>query len=134
MQQVDRSWTRHIDKMSKLREAIYLRSYANTNPLQAYTNEGYDMFEKMRTTISIDSIKMLLKVQIRRRTPEEIEQIRKAQEEARMKAEAEKLAAQKVAEEAKDLKKVAEFLLQTLQDQFLKMLDKKIFHLGVCLR
>lgn len=103
LQQVDRSWTRHIDKMSKLREAIYLRSYANTNPLQAYTNEGYDMFEKMRTTISIDSIKMLLKVQIRRRTPEEIEQIRKAQEEARMKAEAEKLAAQKVAEEAKRL-------------------------------
>lgn len=46
LQQVDRSWTRHIDKMSKLREAIYLRSYANTNPLQAYTNEGYDMFEK----------------------------------------------------------------------------------------
>ena len=39
LQQVDRSWTRHIDKMSKLREAIYLRSYANTNPSQAYTNE-----------------------------------------------------------------------------------------------
>ena len=37
---IDRRWTKHIDQMSKLRDAIWLRSYAQTDPLQAYTNEG----------------------------------------------------------------------------------------------
>jgi len=87
LQMVDRNWTRHIDTMAKLREAIYLRSYANTNPLQAYTNEGYEKFEKMVETIGADIVKMLLHIQIRRRSPEEIEQIKRAQEEARKRAE-----------------------------------------------
>lgn len=87
LQMVDRNWTKHIDTMAKLREAIYLRSYANTNPLQAYTNEGYDKFEKMIETIGADIVKMLLHVQIRRRTPEEIERIKQMQLEAKKKAE-----------------------------------------------
>ena len=69
LQMVDRNWTKHIDTMAKLREAIYLRSYANTNPLQAYTNEGYEKFEKMIETIGVDIVKMLLHVQIRRFSP-----------------------------------------------------------------
>lgn len=65
LQMVDRNWTKHIDTMSKLREAIYLRSYANTNPLQAYTNEGYEKFEQMVHTIALDIVHMLLHVQVR---------------------------------------------------------------------
>ena len=38
--------------MSKLRDGIHLRSYAQTNPLQAYINEGYDMFEALKSKIS----------------------------------------------------------------------------------
>ena len=49
---VDSNWTQHIDRMSKLREGIHLRSYAQTNPLQAYINEGYDMFEALKSKIS----------------------------------------------------------------------------------
>ena len=51
--------------MSKLRESIYLRSYANSNPLQAYTNEGYDLFNKMALTISDEVVNNLLHVQVR---------------------------------------------------------------------
>ncbi len=87
LQMVDRNWTKHIDTMAKLREAIYLRSYANTNPLQAYTNEGYEKFEKMIETIGVDIVKMLLHVQIRRRTQEELDQIKRAQELAKRQAE-----------------------------------------------
>ena len=61
----DRNWTRHIDAMSKLREAIYLRSYANTDPLQSYTNEGYDMFQKMLNQIAADVTSALFRVQLR---------------------------------------------------------------------
>ena len=62
---IDRLWTKHIDQMSKLREAIWLRSYAQTDPLQAYTNEGFDMFNAMNDNIAIDAVKTLLHVQFR---------------------------------------------------------------------
>ena len=64
---IDRRWTKHIDQMSKLRDAIWLRSYAQTDPLQAYTNEGFDMFEKMNANIATDVVRTLLHVTFRKR-------------------------------------------------------------------
>jgi preprotein translocase subunit SecA len=49
---IDTNWTNHIDQMSRLRDGIGLRSYANTNPLQSYINEGYKMFEDMKMKIA----------------------------------------------------------------------------------
>ena len=34
---IDRYWTEHINTMSHLREGIYLRGYAQEDPLRAYT-------------------------------------------------------------------------------------------------
>ncbi len=62
---IDRRWTKHIDQMSKLRDAIWLRSYAQTDPLQAYTNEGFDMFNKMNENIAVDVVRTLLHVAFR---------------------------------------------------------------------
>ncbi|HOF65205.1 MAG TPA: preprotein translocase subunit SecA [Bacilli bacterium] len=62
---IDRNWTRHIDTMDHLRGSIYLRSYANTNPLQDYVNEGYALFKEMMDTIAIEVVLNLLNVQVR---------------------------------------------------------------------
>ncbi len=59
---IDRRWTKHIDQMSKLRDAIWLRSYAQTDPLQAYTNEGFEMFDRMNASIASDVCRTLLHV------------------------------------------------------------------------
>lgn len=64
---IDRSWMDHIDMMDKLRNGIHLRSYAQNNPLQAYVNEGYQMFEDMMHAIAHDIVMYCLKVQIERR-------------------------------------------------------------------
>ncbi len=61
---VDRNWTTHIDTMDKLREGIHLRSYANTNPLQDYVNEGYKLFGEMNDLIAIEVVLNLLNVQV----------------------------------------------------------------------
>ncbi len=53
---MDRAWQNQIDVMSKLREGIHLRSYAQNNPLQAYIEEGYELFENMMNTISSDVV------------------------------------------------------------------------------
>lgn len=62
---IDRSWTKHIDTMAKLRDSIWLRSYANTDPLQAYTNEGYALFDKMQVTIADEIVFRLLNVRFK---------------------------------------------------------------------
>ncbi len=70
---IDRYWTNHIDSMSKLRDGIHLRSYANTNPLQEYVREGYEMFDEMVNNIADEVTSTLLRaqIQIREEKPEE---------------------------------------------------------------
>ena len=60
----DRAWVNQIDIMAKLREGIHLRSYAQDNPLQAYVNEGYELFENMMNTISRDVVTFCNNVRI----------------------------------------------------------------------
>jgi preprotein translocase subunit SecA len=51
---IDHSWINHIDAMQKLRNGIYLRAYAQKDPLQEYTEEAFYMFEEMTKSISED--------------------------------------------------------------------------------
>ena len=44
---VDEYWMDHIDAMSDLRRGIGLRGYGNVKPIDAYKQEGFDMFEAM---------------------------------------------------------------------------------------
>ena len=62
---VDRNWIQHIDQMDKLRGGIYLRSYAQNNPLQQYVEEGFQMFDDMNHQINREIAFFLLKVRIR---------------------------------------------------------------------
>ena len=68
---IDHNWTKHIDTMAHLREGIGLRSYAQTNPLQDYVNEGYDLFREMNDRIAVDTVYNFINVRIQRREPEQ---------------------------------------------------------------
>lgn len=72
---IDRRWTTHIDQMSKLRDAIWLRSYAQTDPLQAYTNEGFEMFDRMNANIGADVVRTLLHVAFRKQPSQVTQQV-----------------------------------------------------------
>ena len=48
---IDYTWINHIDAMTKLRNGIYLRAYAQKNPLSEYTEEAFYMFEQMKLSI-----------------------------------------------------------------------------------
>ncbi|MCQ2798523.1 MAG: preprotein translocase subunit SecA [Bacilli bacterium] len=67
---IDQNWQGHIDTMSHLRDSISLRSYAQTNPLQDYVNEGYDYFKQMNNKIAHDTALNLCNVRIQRRAPQ----------------------------------------------------------------
>ena len=69
LRNVDSKWMDHIDAMEELRKGIYLRSYAQRDPVVEYRIEGFDMFDEMVAAIREDTVKMLLTVRLR--NPEE---------------------------------------------------------------
>jgi preprotein translocase subunit SecA len=69
LQSIDNRWLDHLEGMEALREAVYLRSYAQKNPLVEYKLEGFDIFEKMIEDIRRSIATRLFLVRIQ--TPEE---------------------------------------------------------------
>ena len=62
---IDTHWMEHINTMDHLKEGIGLRSYAQTNPLVAYTKEGFDLFDQMISKINKETTIYLLKAEIK---------------------------------------------------------------------
>ncbi len=67
---IDRAWVNHIDTMSKLRDGIGLRSYAQDNPLQAYVSEGYQLFQNMMHDIAQEIVAYCMNLKVVVRQPE----------------------------------------------------------------
>ncbi len=76
---IDKNWPAHIDKMTKLRDGIFFRQYANANPLNQYKNDGFKMFNQMMENIAEQVVLYTLKVQvqIRKMTAEEVQRMEK---------------------------------------------------------
>ena len=64
LRMIDAAWVEHISTMEQLREGIQLRGYAQTNPLQAYTEEGFNIFDQMQQNIDARIATFLLKAEI----------------------------------------------------------------------
>ncbi|WP_394274064.1 preprotein translocase subunit SecA [Peptoniphilus lacydonensis] len=76
LQNVDQKWMDHIDAMDQLRKGIGLRAVGQTDPVRAYAEEGFDMFQTMNESIKEDTVKMLYHVA----NPEKVKRVRVARE------------------------------------------------------
>lgn len=74
LKNVDNQWMDHIDAMDGLRRGIGLRAYGNRNPVQAYQQEGFDMFEDMIGRIQMDTVVTLMKITIEKQEDGQIKQ------------------------------------------------------------
>ena len=81
---LDDLWKDHLQTMDHLRHGIHLRGYAQKNPKQEYKRESFTLFQELLASIKRDTIRVLSHVQVRREDP--------AEEEARLRREAEELA------------------------------------------
>ncbi|PIZ66914.1 preprotein translocase subunit SecA [Candidatus Roizmanbacteria bacterium CG_4_10_14_0_2_um_filter_36_35] len=61
---IDKYWMDHLTAIEDLREGINLRGYAQIDPLVAYKNEAYSMFEKLIGDINFEVSRRLLKVEV----------------------------------------------------------------------
>ena len=62
---IDKNWMNQLDGMEALKEGVGLRGYAQTNPLQVYALEGFQMFDNMLATISEEISRFLLNAEVR---------------------------------------------------------------------
>ena len=62
---VDEYWMDHIDAMTELRQGIGLRAYGQSDPVVAYKEEGYEMFEAMVAAIQEETLRRLFLVRLR---------------------------------------------------------------------
>jgi len=75
---VDEYWMDNIDAMDDLKQGIGLRAYGQHDPVIAYKEEGYQLFEAMITAIREETIRRLFLVQLR--TNQEVKRQKVAQE------------------------------------------------------
>ncbi len=58
---VDRLWQEHLYAMDGLREAVYLRAFAQKDPLVEYKNEAYSMFSELMDNIKLEVLNNLFR-------------------------------------------------------------------------
>ena len=62
---IDSNWVEHMSAMEHLKEGVGLRGYAQNNPVQVYTMEGYEMFDNLLNKIDNDIALFLLKAEVK---------------------------------------------------------------------
>ena len=75
---VDEYWMDNIDAMDDLKQGIGLRAYAQHDPVVAYKEEGFQMFEAMIQAIREETVRRMFLVQIR--TNQEVKREKVAKE------------------------------------------------------
>ena len=64
LQVIDNRWREHLFDMDYLREGIHLRGFAQIDPLVAYKNEGFSMFEELMHSIWDEFSKLVFHAEI----------------------------------------------------------------------
>ncbi len=64
LQVIDSRWREHLYDMDYLREGIHLRGFAQIDPLVAYKNEGFAMFEELMHSIWEEFSKLIFHVEV----------------------------------------------------------------------
>src|SRR3954452_4064317 len=64
LQVIDNRWREHLFDMDYMREGIHLRGFAQIDPLVAYKNEGFQMFEELLHAIWDEFSKLVFRAEI----------------------------------------------------------------------
>ena len=65
LQIIDNRWREHLYEMDYMREGIHLRGFAQIDPLVAYKNEGYKMFQELMDSIWEEFARVIFHVEVK---------------------------------------------------------------------
>jgi preprotein translocase subunit SecA len=60
---IDMLWVEHLSTLQELRTGVFLRQYAQMDPLVAYTHEGYRLFEQLVLAIDLQTARTILRIE-----------------------------------------------------------------------
>jgi preprotein translocase subunit SecA len=83
LQVLDNHWKEHLAAMDQLRQGIGLRAYAQKNPKQEYKREAFEMFQDLLSRIKHDTVRFLVRLQVRREEDINALERQRLEEEAR---------------------------------------------------
>ena len=69
LQIIDERWREHLHDMDYLREGIHLRGFAQIEPLVAYKNEAFTLFEDLMNSVWTDFARLVFHVEVQREAP-----------------------------------------------------------------
>ncbi|AHH06223.1 Protein translocase subunit secA [Borrelia crocidurae DOU] len=64
LKNIDSKFQEHLANLDSLRESVYLRSYANKNPITEYKEEGFAIFSELIKDIKVETLRRTLQVKI----------------------------------------------------------------------
>jgi preprotein translocase subunit SecA len=64
LQIIDQRWREHLYDMDYLREGIHLRGFAQIEPIVAYKNEAFTLFQDLMNTVWSDFARMIYNVEV----------------------------------------------------------------------
>jgi preprotein translocase subunit SecA len=65
---IDTFWIEHLNAMEALRTGIGLRGYGQHDPLVAYRQEGYQLFERLKQGIEQEVVNLLLNLEVQQQS------------------------------------------------------------------
>jgi preprotein translocase subunit SecA len=82
LQIIDNRWREHLYEMDYLREGIHLRGFAQIDPLVAYKNEGFSMFQELMAGVWEEFTRVMFHLEVNIE-PAEAEEMFAAEERQR---------------------------------------------------
>jgi preprotein translocase subunit SecA len=69
LERLDHYWKEHLATLDALRQVVFLRAYAQKQPINEYKQEAFGLFEKMLETIREDVTRILMNSELRMPEP-----------------------------------------------------------------
>jgi preprotein translocase subunit SecA len=60
---IDMLWVEHLSTLQELRTGVFLRQYAQADPLVVYTQEGYRLFQQLILAIDLQTMRTVLRIE-----------------------------------------------------------------------
>jgi len=73
LERLDFHWKEHLATLDALRQVVFLRAYAQKQPINEYKQEAFGLFERMLDTLREDVTKILVKAELRMQAPQPAE-------------------------------------------------------------
>jgi preprotein translocase subunit SecA len=70
LQTLDHHWKEHLATLDALRQVVFLRAYAQKQPINEYKQEAFALFERMLSTIREDVTRTVARIDLRFEEPE----------------------------------------------------------------